>query len=663
MVVSNGSTLTRDAWERCLKRLFLLSESRGKEAAGLALATADLLVVHKDSVPAEEMLAAPDFKAALERGVEGFFERDDRRGSLAAIGHCRLVTNGMQGIDANNQPVWRDNAVVVHNGIVVNVDDLWAREAEKLKPTADVDTEVIAALVEKYRTAGSGPSAVTEAIQRTFADIYGETSIAMLFRDLNVMALGTNTGSLFLVHSKDGKAMFFASEAFICKKMTDAASALPDFEGQPWQQIKAGEGMIVDLDGLVLTGFPLDAKSTSADLPKPSIAPRLGGQRAIEDKAKRYEAYRNGLRRCTKCLLPETMPGIYFDVEGVCNSCHEYKPWTRKPVAELEAVFDRHRSKDGRPDCVIAFSGGRDSSYGLHVLKHKFKMNPLAYTYDWGMVTDLARRNQARMCGKLGVEHIWVSADIKHKRANIRRNVQAWMKKPDLGLIPLFMAGDKQFFWYANQTMKDTGIPLMVLCANQYEKTNFKTGFLGVSSREASINKPASLSTAGKAGLLARYGARFLSNPRYLNLSLPDTLGAFVSYYMIDQSYASMFDYENWDEEEINKTLIEEYDWELAKDTRTTWRIGDGTAPFYNYIYHTVAGFTESDTFRANQIREGVLTREKAASLIEEENRPRWQSIREYTQLIGVDFDEVIRVIDRMPKLYVPRSEGGAAAA
>ena len=103
--------------------------------------------------------------------------------------------------------MWRDNAIVVHNGIVVNVDELWEREPD-IKPATEVDTEVIAALVEKYRS--SEP--VSEAVRRTFKDIYGETSVAMLFRDLNVMVLATNTGSLFTVQSQNGRAMFFASE-------------------------------------------------------------------------------------------------------------------------------------------------------------------------------------------------------------------------------------------------------------------------------------------------------------------------------------------------------------------------------------------------------------------------------------------------------------------
>ena len=35
-----------------------------------------------------------------------------------------------------------------------------------------------------------------------------------------------------------------------------------------------------------------------------------------------------------------------------------------------------------------------------------------------------------------------------------------------------------------------------------------------------------------------------------------------------------------------------------------------GTAAFYNYIYYTLAGVSEHDTFRSNQIKEGQITRE-----------------------------------------------------
>ena len=647
IAVSREHPMSEAQWAAALKVLFLRSESRGKEAAGIALCTRDKLVVHKDSVSAAQMLRTADYRTALAAGSSPFFGslKDGSAPSISAIGHARLVTNGLQGIDANNQPVWRDDVVVIHNGIVVNVDDLWAKHKE-LQPRADVDTEVIAALFHKSRRAGAS---VENALASVFGEIYGETSIALFERGLEAMVLATNTGSPYVATSKAGKGVFFASERHICDELVRGPEAIAGFQGAEVRQIPAGHGAVLCLKTLELETFSL-----GDSLSRPGLAPMLATQRAIEEKAERYRAAQLGLRRCVKCLLPETIPFIEYDTGGVCNFCHSHKPLSHQPVEELHTTLDRFRSSTKSADCLVAFSGGRDSSYGLHLLKTEFGMNPITFSYDWGMVTDLARRNQARMCGKLGIEHIWVSANIKEKRENIRLNVSAWLKQPDLGIIPLFMAGDKHFFKYCDVVLAQTRMPLSVWCTNRLEKTDFKTGFLGIPPADVEMrNRPSSMPIFGKVNLLYQYGRRFLGNPALLNKSLPDTFGAFMSYYGRGQGQHSfLFDYLPWEEREINRVLIDEYDWETAKDTRCTWRIGDGTAPFYNYIYLTAAGFTEHDTFRSNQVREGALTRAEALAFIEEENVPRWQSIREYCQLINIDFDETVRVIDRIPKLY-----------
>jgi hypothetical protein len=90
----------------------------------------------------------------------------------------------------------------------------------------------------------------------------------------------------------------------------------------------------------------------------------------------------------------------------------------------------------------------------------------------------------------------------------------------------------------------------------------------------------------------------------------------------------------------------------MAPDTNTTWRIGDGTAAFYNYVYYTVAGFTEHDTFRSNQVREGDLTREEALTLVQEENMPRYQNIKWYLDVLGFDFADVINTVNKIPRMY-----------
>jgi hypothetical protein len=78
-------------------------------------------------------------------------------------------------------------------------------------------------------------------------------------------------------------------------------------------------------------------------------------------------------------------------------------------------------------------TAGRDSTFTLHVVKRVLGLNPWHYVR-LGMVNDLARRNIARVCGKLGVENIIVSADVRWKRENIRKNVLAWLSRPHLGM-------------------------------------------------------------------------------------------------------------------------------------------------------------------------------------------------------------------------------------
>ena len=75
--------------------------------------------------------------------------------------------------------------------------------------------------------------------------------------------------------------------------------------------------------------------------------------------------------------------------------------------------------------------------------KKYFGMNQIAFTYDWGLVTGW--RNSARLCGKLGVEHIIRTPNVALKRRYVRKNIEAWLKRPELGMIPLFMAGDVLF--------------------------------------------------------------------------------------------------------------------------------------------------------------------------------------------------------------------------
>ena len=77
-----------------------------------------------------------------------------------------------------------------------------------------------------------------------------------------------------------------------------------------------------------------------------------------------------------------------------------------------------------------------------------------------------------------------------------------------------------------------------------------------------------------------------------------------------------------------------------------------GTAPCYNYIYYKIAGFTEFDTFKSNQIREGILERKSALDSLEESNHVSVEAFMWYCDTIGIDAIEAVKIINTQKTLY-----------
>jgi len=449
---------------------------------------------------------------------------------------------------------------------------------------------------------------------------------------LGKLCLFSNNGSLY--YGKKNDAYYFASESYPLSKIK-CTNIL-----QVRQNFVILEIPSSDHDPVINEVIP---RATN-------LIPKLG-QHKKEEKLLEYNQC--DLKRCTRCILPETMPYIRFNENGVCNYCENYKSRNQpRPVEELFDMVEPYRKKN-RDDCIVPFSGGRDSCYGLHLIAKELKMKPITYTYDWGMVTDLGRRNISRMCAKLGIENIIIADDIGKKRRNIAVNFDAWLKSPHLGMVSILTAGDKHFFRHVESVKNQTGISLNLWGVNPLEVTHFKAGFLGVppNFEEKSVYSNGAIKQMRYQWL--RFNA-MMKSPRYFNSSLWDTLsGEYYRSFNKKTDYYHIFDFWRWEEKLIDDTLLNEYDWERAPDTNTTWRIGDGTAAIYNYIYYTVAGFTEHDTFRSNQIREGDLTRQEALELVTDENRPRYPNIKWYLDAIGMDFEKVIPIINRIPKLVV----------
>jgi hypothetical protein len=665
-ITGRNSRLDPPARRVLLKRLLGLSESRGKEASGIVLSIGPRIEVLKRPVRAACMVRSEDYRCLIRRAerVGGARACDAR----VAMGHTRMVTCGSAAIHDNNQPVVRRGLLCLHNGIVVNDRDIW-RGLFGGEPGFDLDTEVIVRLIAHFRERGHS---LAEAVRAAFGRLKGANSIALMDEDTDAVILATTNGSLHAAAGSSGAELVFASERLFLEQALKHTLIAPFFRAASIVRIGPQAGVAVRLDSMQVAHFDLGGDGPLPDLPRresPRVLVDLKPAREAELRPKRSSAGAPGterlvavderavasLRRCSRCLLPETFPLIEFDRTGTCNYCRDYQRVVHRGAADLAGVVSSRRTPAGGPDCLVPLSGGRDSSYALHYLVRVLGVKAVAYTYDWGMVTDLARRNISRMCGELGIEHILISADIRRKRSHIRKNISAWLRKPDLGTVPLFMAGDKQFFYYAHLLGRQMDIGTTLFSMNPLERTDFKSAFCGVRAGHAK-RLFWDLSGFGRLRLLLYYGRVLLENPAYLNSSIVDTLGAYASYYFLPKIFTLFYDYVAWDEALINATLTREYGWETAPDATSTWRIGDGTAAFYNYIYYRLAGFTENDTFRSNQIREGQLTREDALTRVNAENRPRPESIRWYCDTVGIDCREALRRINAIRPLYHGRA-------
>jgi glutamine---fructose-6-phosphate transaminase (isomerizing) len=642
-----------------IEGLFQASLRRGSEAAGLAIQTNKALQDTENTSNTIEICKAAEHATRFlsSNEYQSTINSISSTPLKAIIGHARLATNGSSRKQTNNQPVVSqfETVIGVHNGIITNFKSLPQKNLYAKKQIPDLDTQIALDFIEQHIL--KKKQTIVQTIQELLSVVEGTLNLALLFPKDGKIALVTNHGSLYIAKSNTGKH-YFSSESVFLKKILSKQQKQANFT---ITKLELSVPYLFDInENTKPTTFKKESSihfTFKENSSKPIFINTLAKLKKHTIDTKKTAA----IPRCKKCILPVTTPFITFDADRVCNYCHEHAPISYKGPVALEEILGTFRNSNrgkkskkhnNKPDCLVAFSGGRDSSYGLHLIKNELGMNPIAYTYDWGMISDLGRRNQARVLEKLEVEHIVVSADIAMKRRHIKKNILAWLKKPHLGMVPLFMQGDKQCEFYADRIMKEYDIPLMFYCrGNELEKEEFKTGHCGV--RDADPGGVIhDLAWKNKLKLLSFYGLQYLQNPSYFNESTFDTAFAYFSTYVQPHTYVYLWHYLPWNEQVIVDTLTHEYNWELSPETPTSWRIGDGTPAFYNYIYYQVQGFTENDSLRARQIREGILSRKQALELVAAENAPQYQNLKWYFDTLELDGDAVLTVVDKMKRLY-----------
>ena len=310
---------------------------------------------------------------------------------------------------------------------------------------------------------------------------------------------------------------------------------------------------------------------------------------------------------CKKCVLPNTFPGITFNEEGVCNHCQKFESFAATPEQKAEhrqKLIDLLGSyKDRDYQVMVAYSGGKDSTYTLHLFKNVYKAKVVAFTFDNGFLSPQAEKNIKLVCSRLGVDHMTVHND------------QDVLNK-------MFVAGSTEDL-YPMKTMERAST-ICTICSGFFKS---------VAMQLALDHRIPVIGYGWSPGQAPIQSALTQSNPKFVRMAQKNAKApvakiigeeAADEFFLNDEMYdipkeewpysAHPLAFEPYDENDIKK-IIRELGWEDPKDVDTNST---------NCMLNAYANQVHLDRYKfhpyameiANMVRQGTMSREEGMEKI-----------------------------------------------
>ena len=327
---------------------------------------------------------------------------------------------------------------------------------------------------------------------------------------------------------------------------------------------------------------------------------------------------------CTECVLPETFPGISFDSDGVCNFClsargtGSHAGERAKYRRKFEELITRHSGRPGY-DCLLCFSGGKDSAFTLDLLRNRYGLRVLALTLDNGFISPAAAENIRRLVDAVGADHI--------------------VFKPRFDLMRRIFARSAEEDFYPEKTLQRAST-ICTSCISIVKSVALRTAIekgipiivYGWSPGQAPLNS----SVMQTNPALMRAAQRSVLGP------LAERFGREIElYFLEDRHFESpeLFPcnvhplaFLDYDEAEIYSRLAE-----------LGWIRPDDTDPnstncllnaYANHVHQQRFGYNPYAFEIANMVREGVMSREEGLRRLSES--PRGGLVEMVRQRLGI---------------------------
>lgn len=348
----------------------------------------------------------------------------------------------------------------------------------------------------------------------------------------------------------------------------------------------------------------------------------------------------NPMRRCSECLLPQTHETISFDEDGVCSVCLNSRKkiiinWQERK-SELFKIVKDVKTLGRDYDCVVPFSGGKDSTFSLYFAVTELKLRPLVVSFDHGFYRDTLLQNRNRTLKLLGVDFISFTPN--------------WHLVKELMLTSLRDRGD--FCWHCHtgvnafpvRTAVEKDIPLVIWGESSTEYTNYYKIEQFHEIDEELFNRITNLGISAEdmaMRLQGDYDARALKPFTFPSQSQIRSKGI--------RSFP-LGNYISWDTKRQVEIIKNELGWEGASV--------EGVPPGYeyekiecmmqgirDYLKFRKRGYARATHLTSIDIRRGSLSRSEAEEIVQNFENVKPHSLELFLELLGISEEELEDII------------------
>jgi N-acetyl sugar amidotransferase len=356
------------------------------------------------------------------------------------------------------------------------------------------------------------------------------------------------------------------------------------------------------------------------------------------------------MMRCSRCGLPETYETIEFDGDGICGMCRgaEHKQnaidWDERKIL-LDRLIEKHRGT-APYDCIIPFSGGKDSTYQLLYLVEEYGIKPLVVRFNHGFLRPTVKQNTEKIIRKLGVDMIdftpnWKVVKKLMLESFTRKTDFCWHCHTGISSYPLRVA-----LMYR--------VPLVIWGEPQAELTSYYD-YLNDEIEYEDDKKFNMLRTLGITAEDMHGMINKDDDPVDVRDLLPYTFPPVQE--LIDMRYVSvpLGSFIPWDYEANTKRIVEELGWqtdemeslpvELNPQGEKIECFMQGTRDYIKYIKR---GYSRVAQVNAQNVRKGRLETETALELNAEFDGVRPASLEVFLEYVGLTEEEFNTIVTSM---------------